>query len=157
MQHMCDMNFVIDLTHCGVSEAQWLEHESTKSKGLRFDSSWGLRIFSLSHARNKMKKTIFLQGEKCQSIVNPPWVNITIGGNSGEGRVVFQQLARGLPASWHSSFCPHLWRGIPEGDHQLCHSLSKYQMSNTTKGFSHFLYEGGYRSQSYQKNPFTKL
>ena len=96
---MCDMNFVIDLTHCGVSEAQWLEHESTRSKGLRFDSSWGLRIFSLSHACNKMKKTIFLQGEKCQSIVNPPWVNMTIGGNSGEGRVVFQQLARGLPAS----------------------------------------------------------
>ena len=26
---------------------------------LRFDSSWGLRIFSLSHARDKTKKNIF--------------------------------------------------------------------------------------------------
>ena len=30
-----------------------------KSEGLRFDSSWGLRIFSLYHARDKTKN-IFL-------------------------------------------------------------------------------------------------
>ena len=36
-------------------------HQSAESKGLRFDSSWGLRIFSLSHARDKTKKqNIFL-------------------------------------------------------------------------------------------------
>ena len=30
-----------------------------ESEGLRFDSSWGLRIFSLSHAQDKTKN-IFL-------------------------------------------------------------------------------------------------
>ena len=36
-------------------------HRSAESKGLRFDSSWGLRIFCLSHARDKTKKqNIFL-------------------------------------------------------------------------------------------------
>ena len=33
-----------------------IEHWSTESEGLRFDSSWGLRIISLSHARDKTKK-----------------------------------------------------------------------------------------------------
>ena len=37
-----------------------VEHRSAESKGLRFDSSWGLRIFSLSHARDKTKKTLLL-------------------------------------------------------------------------------------------------
>ena len=50
------MNFVIDLAHRGVSVAQWLEHRNAESEGLRFDTSWGLRIFSLSHARDKTKK-----------------------------------------------------------------------------------------------------
>ena len=31
-----------------------------KSEGLRFDSSWGLRFFSLSHARDKTKKHLSL-------------------------------------------------------------------------------------------------
>ena len=54
----CYMNFVIDLAHRGVSVAQWLEHRSAESEGLRpFDSSWGLRIFSLSRARDKTKET----------------------------------------------------------------------------------------------------
>ena len=35
------------------------ENRSAESEGLRFDSSWGLRIFSSSHARDKTKK-IFL-------------------------------------------------------------------------------------------------
>ena len=30
-------------------------HRSAESESLRFDSSWGLRIFSLSHARGKTK------------------------------------------------------------------------------------------------------
>ena len=53
MQDACHMNFVINLAHRGVSVAQW------QSIGaLRFDSSWGLKIFSLSHARDEKK--IFL-------------------------------------------------------------------------------------------------
>ena len=40
---------------CSITEPQRLNSEqgllwSAKSKGLRFNSSWGLRIFSLSHA-----------------------------------------------------------------------------------------------------------
>ena len=37
-----------------------VEHKSMEPEGLGFDSSWGLRIFFLSHAHNKMKKKIFL-------------------------------------------------------------------------------------------------
>ena len=36
-----------------------VEHRSAESRGLRFDSSWELRFFSLSYARNKTKN-IFL-------------------------------------------------------------------------------------------------
>ena len=36
-----------------------LEHRRAESKGLRFESSWGLTIVSLSHARGKTKN-IFL-------------------------------------------------------------------------------------------------
>ena len=54
------MNFVIDLAHRGISVVQWTEHRSAESEGLMFDSSWGLRIFSLSHARKKTKKHLFL-------------------------------------------------------------------------------------------------
>ena len=54
----CHIDFVIDLTHrsccCSV-----VEHRSTKSEDLMFDSSLELRIFSLSHARDKTKN-IFL-------------------------------------------------------------------------------------------------
>ena len=45
IQDACHMNFVIDLAHRGVSVAQWLEHQSAESEGLRFDSSWVLRVF----------------------------------------------------------------------------------------------------------------
>ena len=58
MQDACHMNFVIDLAHrslCG----SMVEHRSVESEGLGFDSLWGLRIFSLSHARDKTKN-IFL-------------------------------------------------------------------------------------------------
>ena len=49
------MNVVIDLAHRGVYVAQWLEYGSAESEGLRFVFSWGLRIFSLSHVRDKTK------------------------------------------------------------------------------------------------------
>ena len=62
MQDACHMNFVIDLAHRGVSVAEWLEHRSAESEGLRFDSSWGLRIFSLSHARDKTKNIFLKKG-----------------------------------------------------------------------------------------------
>ena len=51
------MNFVIDPAHRGVSV---VEHRSAESEGLRFDSLWGLGIFSLSHARDKTKRHISL-------------------------------------------------------------------------------------------------
>ena len=35
------------------------EHRSPEFEGMRFDSSWGIGIFSLSHARDKTKN-IFL-------------------------------------------------------------------------------------------------
>ena len=38
---------------------EMVEHRNAESEGLRFDSSWGLRIFSLSHAHDKAKN-IFL-------------------------------------------------------------------------------------------------
>ena len=55
MQDVCHIDFVIDLAHRGDSATQWLEHRSAESEDLRFDSSWGLRIFSLSHARDKTR------------------------------------------------------------------------------------------------------
>ena len=54
------MSFVIDLAHRAVSVAQWLEHRSAESEGRRFDSSWGLRIVSLSHAGDDAKKHLSL-------------------------------------------------------------------------------------------------
>ena len=36
-------------------------HWSTESEGLRFDSSWGLRNFFLSHACDKMKTSFFIK------------------------------------------------------------------------------------------------
>ena len=41
------------------STVEFLGHRSAESVVLRFDSSWGLRIFSLSNARDKTKN-IFL-------------------------------------------------------------------------------------------------
>ena len=32
---------------------------SAESEGLRFDSSWGLRVFSLSHSRDKTKNFLY--------------------------------------------------------------------------------------------------
>ena len=42
---------------------QWLEHRRAESEGLRLDSSWGLRTFSLSHACDKTKKNLSLDAQ----------------------------------------------------------------------------------------------
>ena len=39
--------------------AQWQSIGTRKSEGLRFDSSRGLRIFFVSHARDKKKSVSF--------------------------------------------------------------------------------------------------
>ena len=54
---MCHMNFVIDLTH----QSLWLSGRALEQgiQRLTFDSSWGIRMFSLSHASDKTKN-IFL-------------------------------------------------------------------------------------------------
>ena len=49
-----------------------VEYRSAESKGLRFISSWGLRIFSLSHARDKTKNiSLFLTELKTYHISHP--------------------------------------------------------------------------------------
>ena len=72
-----------------------IEHHSAESKGLKFDSSWGLRIFSLSHARDKTK-SIFLCSEMFQKAM--VWfinctlfssLNQIILGNDSTGRSMF--------------------------------------------------------------------
>ena len=60
------MNFVIDLADRRVC-CSVVEHWSMESKGLRFDSSWGQRIFSLSHVRDKTKN-IFLISFQAQNL-----------------------------------------------------------------------------------------
>ena len=42
------------------------EHQGSESEGLRFDSSWGLRLFTLSHACDKMKN-IFFYHKNCMT------------------------------------------------------------------------------------------
>ena len=75
IQDACHMNVVIDLAHRGVYVAQWLEYWSAESEGLRFVFSWGLRIFSLSHVRDKTKNKLF-----CYSALRTFFLNI-IGKN----------------------------------------------------------------------------
>ena len=60
MQDTCHMNFLIDFAHNVVSCGSFVEHRSTESEGLRFNSSWGLGIFSLSHACEKTEKHLSL-------------------------------------------------------------------------------------------------
>ena len=45
-----------------------LQHRNAESEGLRFDSSWGLRIFSLSYARDKTKKHLSLFSYRAQNL-----------------------------------------------------------------------------------------
>ena len=42
------------------------EHQGMESEGLRFDSSWGLRLFTLSHTCDKMKN-IFFYHKNCMT------------------------------------------------------------------------------------------
>ena len=58
------ISFVMGLAHHRVSVLSVVEHWSVESEGLRFDSSWGLRIFSLSHAHYKTNVFIF-SWKKC--------------------------------------------------------------------------------------------
>ena len=51
------------LSHSG-SEG---EHQGMESERLRFDSSWGLRLFTLSHACDKMKN-IFFYHKNCMTV-----------------------------------------------------------------------------------------
>ena len=59
MRDACHVNFLIDLARRSLCVSV-VEYRSAKSEDLRFNSSWGLRIFSLSHARDKMKKILTL-------------------------------------------------------------------------------------------------
>ena len=71
---VCRMRVIHELHK--TPSSQWsicssvVEHQSAESEGLRVDSSWGLRIFSLSHARDK-KKNISLDIETVIRIIIP--------------------------------------------------------------------------------------
>ena len=54
LQDLFHKNFIIDLAHHSL-RGSVVEYRNSESEGLRFNSSWGLRIFSLFHAREKMK------------------------------------------------------------------------------------------------------
>ena len=60
LQDTCHMNLLIDFADNVVSCGSFVEHRSTESEGLRFNSSWGLGIFSLSHACEKTEKHLSL-------------------------------------------------------------------------------------------------
>ena len=70
------------LAHRGVSVAQWLKRRSAVSEGLRFDSSWGLRIFSLSHVRDKTNKNLSLHFDFFPVSQNKQVIFILIISNS---------------------------------------------------------------------------
>ena len=52
------MNYTVDLTHCGVCGSV-AEHQSAEAKGLRFDSSWGFRIFLCPTLLTTQKTSLF--------------------------------------------------------------------------------------------------
>ena len=95
MQDACHINFAIDLAHCGVSVAQSIvEHRSAASEGLRFDSSWGLRIFSLSLARQKTSFSISLSSSKLtisiiSTIITLSTLLILVSGMNGREQHCF--------------------------------------------------------------------
>ena len=45
-----------------------VEHRSAESEGLRFDSSWGLKIVSLSRARDKTNKHLPIFDYRAQTV-----------------------------------------------------------------------------------------
>ena len=62
--NIADSSSIRDASLCGLV----VEHRSAKTEGLRFHSSWGLRIFSLSHARDKTKKHLLLFSYRAQNL-----------------------------------------------------------------------------------------
>ena len=62
--NIADSSSIRDASLCGLV----VEHRSVKTEGLRFHSSWGLRIFSLSHARDKTKKHLLLFSYRAQNL-----------------------------------------------------------------------------------------
>ena len=54
IQDLFHKNFIIDLAHRSL-RGSVVEYRNSESKGLRFNSSWELSIFSLFHACEKMK------------------------------------------------------------------------------------------------------
>ena len=64
VKNMCELydEPLSSLSHSG-SEG---EHQGMESERLRFDSSWGLRLFTLSHACDKMKN-IFFYHKNCMT------------------------------------------------------------------------------------------
>ena len=59
MQEVCHMNFVNRPRSPWSLYGSKVEYRSVDPEGLRFDSSWGLGMFSLSQTRDKTKKTSF--------------------------------------------------------------------------------------------------
>ena len=59
MQDTCHMNFVIWPRSLPSHYGSVVEHWSAESEGLRFDSSLGLTIFSLSHTHDITEKKSF--------------------------------------------------------------------------------------------------
>ena len=71
-----------------------IEHRSAASEGLRFDSSWGLRIFSLSHARQKTSFSISLPSSKLtisiiSTIITLSTLLILVSGMNGREQHCF--------------------------------------------------------------------
>ena len=62
--NIADSSSIRDASLCGLV----VEHRSAKTEGLRFHSSLGLRIFSLSHARDKTKKHLLLFSYRAQNL-----------------------------------------------------------------------------------------
>ena len=74
-----------------------VEHWSVESKGPRFHSSRGLRIFSLSHACDKTKKGSLCRNNSCQAYDNIHWYHTrfsstqwTINSSCTQKEVLFQ-------------------------------------------------------------------
>ena len=86
-----------------------VEHQSAESEGLRFDSSWELRVFSFSHAREKMKN-IFLLAMVTKMI--PTWSTVlqdhSYLDGSTEGILYMGQRMRRTPFGFVLQECLEL-------------------------------------------------
>ena len=91
----------------------FLEHWSAESEGLRFDSSWGLRIFPSYHARDKAKNISLY---KCLS--------------SGFLQYELPQLDFSL---WHCF--THIWQASRESCGMSVSSLAYFLVPNLLNTF----------------------